>query len=167
MVWVRAEHAGALAVVSTWLAALVPWNVTYSTNVSGGTVLFVRFPFFQIRYAFGVPLARRVTVLDPLSAIAFQAGQTIQAAYRVWAVGAAILAVAVVIATAYYRYEAAIEDGPIDPVRLLGGLLSLSGLVLAAATYLLVTRGFPGVPVPVGVVLLVVLGGTLLTVERE
>lgn len=167
MVWVRAEYAGALAVVSTWLAALVPWNITYSLDISGGAVLFVRFPFFQIRYAFGVPLARRVAVSDPVSAVAFQAGETIQVAYQAWAVGAGILAVAVVVATAYYRYEDAVEAGPIDPVRLLGGLVGLSGVVLAAATYLLATRGFPGVPIPIGVVVLLVLGGVLLTVDRE
>ncbi|RLM90198.1 hypothetical protein D3D02_05365 [Halobellus sp. Atlit-38R] len=167
MVWVRSEYAGALAVVSTWVAALVPWNVTYSSGVSGGSVLFVRFPFFQIRYAFGVPVARRVSVSDPLSAVAFQAGQTIQAAYQVWAVGAAVLAIAVVVAAAYYHDEARVESGPLDPVRLLGGLLALSGVVLAGATYLLATRGFPGVPLPIGVVFLLLFGGVLLTVDRE
>jgi uncharacterized protein (TIGR04206 family) len=156
MPWVRAEYAGALAVVSTWIAAFVPWNITYSPDVSGGAVFFVRFPFFQIRYAFGVELTRRVAVSDPLSAVAFQA----------WAVGAGVLAVAVAVATVYYRYEDAVESGPVDPVRLLGGLLGLSGLVLAVATYLLATRGFPGVPVPVGVVVLLALGGVLLTVDR-
>ena len=166
MTWVRAEYAGALAVVSTWLAALVPWNVTYSTGVSGGAVLFVRFPLFQVRYTFGVPLARRVAVSDPLSAAAFQAGQSIQVAYQVWAVGAGVVAVAVTIATAYYRYEDAVESGPVDPVRLLGGLLVLSGVVLAISTYLLATRGFPGVPIPIGVLVLLVLGGVLLTADR-
>jgi hypothetical protein len=167
MTWVRAEYAGALAVVSTWLTAFVPWNLTYSADVSGGAVLFVRFPFFQLRYAFGVPLARRVAVSDPLSAAAFQAGQSIQLAYQVWAVGAGVLAVAVVLATAYYRYEDAVESGPVDPVRLLGGLLGVSGGVLAVSTYLLATRGFPGIPIPIGVALLFVLGGVLLTVDRE
>lgn len=167
MPWVRAEYAGALAVVSTWLAALVPWNVTYSPEVSGGAVLFVRFPFFQIRYTFGVPLARRVAVSDPLSAVAFQAGQSIRIAYQVWAVGAGVLAVAVAIAAVYYRNEDAVESGPVDPVRLLGGLLGLSGFVLAVSTYLLATRGFPGVPIPVGVVVLLVLSWVLLTVDRE
>lgn len=167
MIWVRAEYAGALAVVSTWLAAVVPWNVTYSTGVSGGAVLFVRFPFFQVRYVFGVPPARRVAVSDPLSAVAFQAGQTIQVAYQAWAVGAGILAVAVVVATVYYRYEAAVEAGPVDPVRLLGGLVGLAGVVLVASTYLLATRGFPGVPIPVGVVVLLGLSVVLLTVDRE
>ncbi|WP_435185006.1 DUF7549 family protein [Halobellus sp. EA9] len=166
MVWVRSEYAGELAVVSTWLAALIPWNVTYSSDVSGGAVLFVRFPFFQVRYAFGVPLARRVAVSDPLSAIAFQSGQTIQAAYQAWAFGAAVLAVGVLVAVAYYLDEERVESGPVDPVRFLGGILGLSGLVLAGATYLLVTRGFPGIPLPVGVVFLLVLGGVLLTVER-
>lgn len=166
MVWVRAEYAGALAVVSTWIAALVPWNITYSTGVSGGSVLFVRFPFFQIRYVYGVPAARGVSVSDPFSATAFQAGQTIQAAYQVWAVGAAVLGVAVVFSLVYYRYEASVEDGPIDPVRVLGALLTLVGLLLAAATYLLVTRGFPGLPIPIGVLLLLVFGGLLLTVDR-
>lgn len=167
MAWVRAEYAGALAVVSTWLTAFVPWNLTYSADVSGGAVLFVRFPFFQLRYAFGVPLARRVAVSDPLSAAAFQAGQSIQPAYQVWAVGAGVLAVAVVIATVYYRHETAVESGVVDPVRLLGGLLGLSGAVLAVSTYLLATRGFPGIPVPVGVVFLAAFGSVLLTVERE
>jgi hypothetical protein len=166
MVWVRAEYAGALAVVVTWLSALVPWNVTYSTGVSGGTVLFVRFPFFQIRYAFGVPFADAVQAADPLSAIAFQAGQTIALAYQVWAVGAAILAVAVLFSIAYYAREELVETGPVDPVRLLGGLLGTTAVVLTGATYFLLTRGFPGVPIPVGVVFLFVFAGVLLSVDR-
>ncbi|MFB6252613.1 MAG: hypothetical protein ABEI27_13190 [Halobellus sp.] len=167
MVWVRSEYAGELAVVVTWLAAFVPWNITYSSGISGGSVLFVRFPFFQIRYAFGVTPARRIALADPLSAIAFQHGQTIQVAYQAWAVGAAVLAVGVVVATLYYRDEERLEAGPADPVRFLGGILALSGVVLAAATYLLLTRGFPGVPLPVGVVFLLLFGGLLLTVDQE
>lgn len=166
MVWVRAEYAGPLAVVSTWLAAFVPWNVTYSPDIADGSVLFVRFPFFQVRYAFDVAAARRVAVSDPLSATALQAGQTIQAAYQAWTVGAAILAVAVVFAVAYYRDEESVESWPVDPVRLLGALLTLSGLVLVVATYLLATRGLPGVPLPIGVVFLLLFGGILLTVDR-
>jgi uncharacterized protein (TIGR04206 family) len=167
MVWVRAEYAGPLAVVSTWLAALLPWNVTYSPDVAGGAVLFVRFPFFQVRYAFDVAAARRVAVSDPLSATAFQSGQSIQAAYQVWAIGAAILAAALVVSVLYYRYEDRVESGPVDPVRLLGGLLALAGIALAVATYLLATRGFPGVPIPIGVAFLLAFGGVLLAVERE
>lgn len=166
MVWVRSEHAGALAVVFAWLTALIPWNVTYSSAVSGGSVLFVRFPFFQIRYAFGVPFADAVRVTDPLSAVAFQSGQTIQVAYQAWAVGAAVLAAAVAFSVLYYAREEAVEAGPMDPVRLMGGLLALAGVVLSVATALLATRGFPGVPIPLGVVFCFVFAGVLLSVDR-
>jgi hypothetical protein len=164
--WVRSEYAGELAVLSTWLSALLPWNVTYSPGVGGGALLFVRFPFFQVRYSFGVPLARRVALADPLSAIAFQRGQAIELAYQTWAVGAAVLAVAVVVSLLYYRDESIEESWPVDPVRLLGTLLFGTGVVLAGATYLLLTRGFPGLPIPIGVVFLLLFGGLLLTVDR-
>jgi hypothetical protein len=166
MVWVRSEYAGELAVLSAWLTALVPWNLTYSPDVSGGSLLFVRFPFVQVRYTFGIPLARAISVTDPLSAIAFQAGQSIQLAYQVWAVGAGVLAVAVVFSFVYYARESSVEAGPVDPVRLMGGLLALGGVVLGVSTYLLAVRGFPGVPIPVGVLVALVLGGVLLRVER-
>jgi len=164
--WVRSEYAGELAVLLTWLSALLPWNVTYSPGVGGGSLLFVRFPLLQIRYSFGVSLARGVSVADPLSAIAFQRGQAIELAYQVWAVGAALFAAAVVVSLLYYRDEAWAESWPVDPVRLLGGLLFGTGAVFAGATYLLLTRGFPGVPIPVGVAFLLLFGGVLLTVDR-
>jgi hypothetical protein len=166
MVWVRSEYAGELAVLSAWIAALVPWNVTYSPAVAGGSVLFVRFPFLQVRFAWGVPVARAVAVSDPLSAIEFQAGQSIELAYQVWAVGAVVLAVALLLSVAYYLREDRLEAGPVDPVRVMGALLGLGGVVLSVSTYLLVTRGFPGVPVPLVVVHLA-LAGVLLRVDRE
>ncbi|WP_101296541.1 DUF7549 family protein [Halegenticoccus soli] len=165
MVWVRSEYAGELAVSLTWLSALLPWNVTYSPNVAGGSVLFVRFPFFQVRYAYGVPFARGVAISDPLTAIGFQSGTGLALAYRVWAVGGAVLAVAALFAAAYYLREERVEAGPVDPVAALGALLCLAGTVLAAATALL-TRGFGGVPVPVGVAFLLAFGAVLLTAER-
>jgi hypothetical protein len=165
MVWVRSEYAGELAVLSAWLCALVPWNVTYSPAVAGG-LLFVRFPFFQVRYAFGDGLARTFAVSDPLSAVAFQRGQSIQLPYQVWAVGAGVLLAAVLLSVVYYAREEAVEAGPVDPVRAMGALLLAAGLVLTAATALLVTRGLPGVPIPVGLVVPYALGGVLLTIER-
>jgi len=91
MVWVRSEYAGELAVLSTWLSAFIPWNVMLS-SVAGGSVLFVRFPFVQVRYAYGVPFAEGTVILDPLSAISFQAGNSIAVAYQAWAVGAGVFA---------------------------------------------------------------------------
>lgn len=166
MGWVRAEYAGELAVVSTWIAVLLPWSVSYSSGVSGGTVLFVRFPFFQVRHTVGIPIARSFRVMDPLSATAFQAGQSIQIAYQVWTLGALVLAVAALFSVAYYAREDAVEGGPVDPVEGLGTLLAVAGAVLALATYFLLTRGFPGVVVPVGVVFLLALGGVLVRIDR-
>lgn len=165
MVWVRSEYAGELAVLSAWLSAFIPWNVMLS-SVAGGSVLFVRFPFVQVRYTYGVPFASGVAVFDPLSAISFQSGNTIAVAYQAWAVGAGIFAVAFCFSIAYYLAEDRVEALPLDPVRLMGALLGLSGLGFAAATYLLVTRGFPGFPIPVGVVFLLVFAGVLLTIDR-
>ena len=165
MVWVRSEYAGELAVLSTWLSVFIPWNIT-SSAVSGGTVLFVRFPFVQVRYTFGVPFAEATLVLDPLSAIAFQSGNSIVVAYQAWAVGAGVFALAVAFSVAYYAAESRVEALPVDPVRVVGGLLGLAGVVLAGATYLLVTRGFPGFPIPIGVVFLLLFGGILLTIDR-
>lgn len=165
MVWVRSEHAGALAVVSTWLCAFLPWNVTYSSSIAGVNLLFVRFPFVELQYAWG--LSQRVAVRDPLSALALQSGQSVEIAYQAWAAGAAVLALAVVFSVGYYLREERVEAGPVDPVRLLGGLLGVVGVTLAVATYLLATRGIPGIPLPVGVVISLVFAGVLLTVERS
>ena len=164
--WVRSEYAGELAVLLTWLSALIPWNVSYAANPSGAAVLFVRFPLAQVRYVFGLPIARGVVVSDPLSALAFQRGNPIAAAYRVWAIGAAVFAVALVVSAVYYRREAWAESWPVDPVRILGGLLGATGLVFAGATYLLLLRGFSPLPIPLGVVFLFLFGGLLLTVDR-
>ncbi len=166
MVWVRSEYAGELAVLSAWLCTLIPWNVTYSPSVAGGSLLFVRFPLFQVRYTFGLALARGVTVMDPLSAIRFQQGASIQFAYQVWAVGAALVGGALLLSVAYYAREEQVETGPVDPVRLMGALLTGAGLVLSVATYFLFVRGFPGVPIPLGVVFLLVFGAILLRIER-
>ncbi|AFK18749.1 hypothetical protein E6P09_08205 [Haloferax mediterranei ATCC 33500] len=164
MVWVRSEHAGALAVISTWLCALLPWNITYTANIAGVSLLYVRFPFAEIQYAWG--LSQRVAVRDPLSAMALQSGQSVATAYQAWVVGAALMAVAVLFSVVYYLREERVEAGPVDPVRLAGGLLGLTGVVLAVATYLLATRGIPGIPLPLGVIISLVFGGVLLTVDR-
>jgi len=163
--WVRSEYAGELAVLLTWLATFIPWNVA-SASSQGASVLFVRFPFVQVRYVAGIDLARGVTVADPLSAIAFQRGQSIEIAYQVWAVGAAVFAVALVVSVLYYRNEAWAESWPVDPVRLLGALLLGTGGIFAGATALLARHGFSSLPLPIGVVFLLAFGGVLLTVER-
>ncbi|MFB6157400.1 MAG: hypothetical protein ABEJ34_06120 [Haloferacaceae archaeon] len=164
--WVRSEYAGELAVLSAWLGALVPWDVSLVSAVAGGNALFVRFPFVEVRYALGLPTERTTLLLDPLSALRFYRGTAVVVGYRVWAVGAVLVAAALVLSVVYYVREDRLEAGPVDPVRLMGGLLTGAGVTFAVASYLIVTRGLPAIPVPVGVVLLLVLGTVLLRVER-
>ena len=175
MVWVRSEYAGELAVLSTWVAALLPWNVFYGA-VSGGSVLFVRFPLFQIRYAFGVPFVRATSVSSPVSAYLLQSGTSVQVAYAAWLVGAAVYLVALGASVYYYREEERAESWAADPVDVLGGLLVTSALLFLVASVLFPERffgigfgaggGLPGVSLPVGAVLQLVLGGVLLRAER-
>ena len=172
MVWVRSEYAGELAVAFAWLAALLPWTVSYSTLPGLGSVLFVRFPFVQVRYAFGIPVADGVSVRTPLDALALQSGQSVAVAYSAWVGGAAAIGAALLLSVLLYRDEAGVEARieslvGISAVRVVGGLLALAAVVFSVATWLLWTRGLPGIQLPVGVVLLYVFGGTLLVVRRE
>lgn len=167
MLWVRSGYARPLAIAFAWLGAFLPWNVTYVPAVAGGSLLFLRFPFFQVRFAFGVSVTAPVLVLDPLSAVAFQAGRPLELAYQVWVVGAGVILVSLVLASLLYYHEPLPpEHRRIDPVRVMGALLLLAALVLTAATVLLSLRGFSGVPIPVGVVLLWAFGLVLLLAER-
>jgi hypothetical protein len=181
MVWVRSEYAGELAVLLAWLSALIPWNVTYSTLMAFGTeisALFIRFPLFQVRFVWGADIDNPVLVSLPLpgwmlpgplrefSALAAQQGLTILLAYQVWALGAVVFAVAVALSLVYYFREERVESLALDPVQLMGALLGITGLVFVVATYLLYTRGFPGIPVPAGVVLILLFSGLLLSAER-
>lgn len=175
MVWVRSEYAGELAVLSTWVAALLPWNVFYGA-VSGGTVLFVRFPLFQVRYAFGLPFVRATNISSPVSAYLLQSGTSVQVAYAAWLVGAGVYLVALGVSVYYYREEERAESWDADPVDVLGGLLVGSALLFFVASALFPERffgigfgvggGFPGVSLPVGAVIQLVLGGVLLRAER-
>ncbi|MFB6303881.1 MAG: hypothetical protein ABEH47_01845 [Haloferacaceae archaeon] len=164
--WVRSEYAGELAVLSAWLGALVPWDVSVVSDVAGGNAFFVRFPFVEVRYALGLPAGRSTLLLDPVSALSFYRGTDVVVGYRAWAVGAAFVAAALVLSVVYYLREERLEAGPVDPVRLMGALLTGAGVSFGVAAYLIATRGLPAIPLPFGVVLLLVLGGVLLRVER-
>lgn len=173
MVWVKSEYAGELAVVSAWLAALLPWYTSYVPEIDGlpGSVLFVRFPFAQIRFTFDVPLADAVD-FRTIPGILFPRADTlesgaIEVAYWVWYVGAALVAIAVLFSFAMYvDYDRLVESLPVHPVRVMGGLLTGAGAVLAGATALFYHhRVFEEYPVPIGLALLLVLGVSLLRVE--
>lgn len=164
--WVRSEYAGELAVLSAWLGAFVPWEVSLVSAIAGGNAVFVRFPFVEVRYALGLPVERSTLLLDPVSALVFYRGTAVVVGYRAWLVGAVLVAAALFLSVVYYSREERVEAGPVDPVRLMGALLTGAGVSFAVAAYLIATRGLPAIPLPVGAVLLLVLGIVLLRVER-
>jgi len=159
MVWVDREHAGALAVVSAWLAALLPWNVTYS-SAGGLWVLFVRFPFFEFQYTnFDGSAPRSV-----LGAIQWWSGEGLESATQIWGLGTLVVLAALALSVVYYADQDRLEAGRVHPVRVMGGLLATATVLFGIAT-VYVWTGFGGIQIPVGVVLLGLLAGVLLRAE--
>lgn len=168
MLWVRSDYADSLAIACAWISAIVPWNITHTTEVVGGSLLFIRFPFFQLQFIYGlsIPGIDSPVIRNPLSAITYQSGRPLELVYQVWAIGAGFIALALALSVVIYLVPTPSEQQRIDPIPLMGFILSVAAVVLTIATYLLFTRGFGGVPIPVGVVILYAFGGILLGVER-
>jgi uncharacterized protein (TIGR04206 family) len=164
MVSLRTKYAGELAVLSTWVSALSPWSVSFLSQ-GDISVVVVRWPVFLVQLIFGAQLPGEAPFQLLPTAVARESGG-VEQAYLVWAAGAAVFVAAFAFSIAYYAREATVEERlPVDPVRLLGGLLLVSGLVLGGSTALLVDR-FPGTTFPMGALFLLVFGGVLLRVER-
>lgn len=163
MVSLRTRYAGELAVLCTWVSALLPWSLSVASR-GGIDVVILRWPFFLFQFVLGATIPGEQPFQTVLGAIGFQSGAT-ATAYLVWLVGAALFLAALALSIAYYARERRVETAlPVPPVRALGGLLLASGLVLAASTVVLATRT-PFGAVPVGVVFLLAFGVVLLRVE--
>ncbi|WP_254837927.1 DUF7549 family protein [Natronomonas marina] len=164
--WVRSEYAGELAVLSAWLCALLPWSVSYT---SLGDLRLFRIHFLPafVQFLSGIDLGEAA---DPFvfvhDAPGFPQGSSVAMGYRLWLAAAAVFALALAWSVLYYAFDERLaERSPLDPVRVMGGLLLATALPLTAATYY-VSVGFSGVTVPVGVVFMYVFGGLLLIVDR-
>ncbi|WP_254829927.1 DUF7549 family protein [Haloglomus salinum] len=164
MTLLRTKYAGELAVLATWASALLPWSVSFASR-GGISLVVVRWQVFLFQFIFGASLPGEAPFQTVLGAITRESGG-VEQAYQVWAVGAVVFLAALAVSVAYYAREEQVEDRlPVDPVRLLGGLLLVSGAVLGASTALLFTR-YPGTTVPVGALFLLVFGAVLLRVEQ-
>jgi len=133
MVWVRSEYAGELAVLSAWVAALLPWNIMYNPNIEGlgGSTLFIRWPFLQIRYIFDVEIAEAVSVSLPTGALDLVTGP-VTLAYELWLAGAVLFALAVLLSVVMYVVDGLVEQAvPNRTVRRLGELLAGGSVVIA------------------------------------
>lgn len=164
MVALRTKYAGELAVLATWVSALLPWSMSFASQ-GGLRLVVVRWEFFLFQFVLGARIEGEAPFQSVLRAIARESGG-VEQAYTVWAAGAALFLVALAFSIVYYARDQRLEDAlPVDPVRLLGGLLLASGLVLGAVTALLFRR-YPGTTFPVGVLFLLAFGAVLLRVER-
>jgi hypothetical protein len=184
--WVNSKYASELAVLSAWLSAFLPWNLTHSSFGDLGGTLFVRFPFFQVQYTWfpvveiegevrtfrqtGFEVVRGVWVADPLtarlSATGVGANAGVVDASATWLVGAGLVGVAFLLSFGLYFFEERFEAAPVDPVRAMGGLLALGAVALSVATVQL-WNALPGIPIPVGIAVMATLAWTLLRVERK
>lgn len=171
--WIDADYADEFAVIAAWLGILVPWNITYFAPPEVGRFLFVRFPLFHVRYAFGSPISQAILVKSAPGALSYQAGGTLfSQAYRFWVAGAAIFGVAVILSLALFVYDERLSQLQVDLSRVMGWLLLATGIVLTVSTAFLMSPNFGTsrlvyIPIPLGLLGLYALSAILLFVERQ
>lgn len=163
--WIRRDAERTVAAGAALLAALLPWDVTYIGDIAGGSLLYVRFPFVEFQWADGIQSASPATLRLVQDAAALHTGGPLEPAYQAYVVGAAAVALALVLAAGLAATEG--RDGGLNPTRVVGGLLGVGGLAFVAGWYLVFTRGAAGLDVPLGAVIVPALGVTLLVAERR
>ncbi len=178
MVWVKSELAEELAVVAAWLSALIPWSISVSLGeLAGGSLVEFHFPFFLVRFLFGIDVpAPNPLVLLPWEAVSFYGGAPGPIPFMVWSVGAAVVALAVLLSIGMYLFEDRFQRASVDPVRVMGGLLLAAAVLHTVASALLqfgalpvesvASDSFPGILLPIGVVFQFAFAYVLLRVER-
>lgn len=165
MAWVRSEYAGALAVLCTWAAAVLPWSVTYF-SVGSITQVLVRVHWGVFKFQFGAPEDLVLPSQTVLAELDTAANPGIRQATLVWIGAAAVMTALVAFSVAYYLREERVEALPVDPVRLTGGALLVVAVAHAASLWLLLAHR-AGTTVPVGAVFEFVFAYLLLTVDRQ
>ncbi|MFC7138839.1 hypothetical protein ACFQMA_03185 [Halosimplex aquaticum] len=166
MAWVDSEYAGELAVVSAWLSALLPWSLTVlspSQSSESFTFVIIRYTYFQFQFLLGSNLAVE-SFLWIADLPGFVTPQVRSAAWAAVA-AAALFALPLGFSIAYYLAEERVEGLPVDPVRVMGGLLAATAVVYGVATALL-WQHKAGLTLPVSPLFLAVFGVTLLRIER-
>jgi uncharacterized protein (TIGR04206 family) len=129
--WARSEYAGELAVLSTWLCALLPWSVTLFSP-QGLTALTFRFLPLRLLYIFGAELPGERPLLFVWQVPGFVAtpGETLAAV--AWLAGSTAFLVPLGLSVVYYLREDRVERR--FTAGLTFGLVAASaGFVLAAA----------------------------------
>jgi|GEM_PF-4244805 len=169
--WVIPEYENPVASLFVVVCALLPWEVARQTAY-GGTILHVRWPFFEWYQRVGILSPTPTTrLLTPLSAYQSQARGAISpvvAAYGVWMALAALVLLLLAFAIALsFREERVVTvcANRIDrrPAVVVGAGLVVAGVGFLAATVVLYLRGIQGVRIPVGSLFALLLGALLLS----
>lgn len=167
--WVKSEYAGEVAVLSTWLCALLPWSFsTFQTSVGSQasvTAIWIRFfpgRFLYLRGAIQRGESPWNWVWEVPEFVATQGETT--AAY-VWILAVVVFLLPFAFSIFYYFEEERVEDWEYDQVRIIGGLLVASGLLLLASSGLLFVNQ-SGNTFPIGSLIQMGLGVILLRAER-
>lgn len=166
MALARTKYGGELAVLLTWLCALLPWSITAGTLPGTDVaVLWIRFLPLRFLYILGASVPGQKTLLPVWEVPGFvgTAGETTAA--WIWIAGTVLFLVPLAISVVYYLDRDRVESFDLDPVRVQGALLVGVGLVFAVATGLL-WQETPGATVPVGTLFFFVFGVILLRLER-
>ncbi|GAD53670.1 hypotheical protein [Halarchaeum acidiphilum MH1-52-1] len=163
--WTAPAYENPLAVLFVWVSTLLPWEVTYATLTGPhASVLFVRWPFFQLRrLADLTSTASELTFATSFSAYRYQAGTTIHTGYLVWTVVSAASLCLLAFSVYFYHRETVVLERVERPARLVGAALLLIGLGYLGAAYAIYTTGFSGIHVPVGALFQILFGALLLT----
>jgi uncharacterized protein (TIGR04206 family) len=166
--WVRSEYAGELAVLSTWVTALLPWSVTVlrprDTQLQF-TLVVIRYAYFYLQFLLNLTFPEQDTLLWLHEVPGFVSAGVEPAAWAAVA-GGALFTLPLGLSIAYYAAEERVEALPVDPVRLLGGLLGACALVYSAS-FALLWQNKAGLAIPVGVLFMWVFAVLLLTVDRD
>lgn len=164
MAWVKSEYAGAFAVLSTWLVSLLPWSVTYF-QIESVSVVALRFLFFRVQYIFGASVAGEKPFLWTWEVPGFAGTPELVVTAQVALAAAVVYLAPLGISVAYYLAEERVESLAVDPVRVIGALLGVVGLLFLAGGAMLF-RYRAGLVAPIGAPVVLALSYLLLTADR-
>lgn len=164
--WIARDAERRVAAYIAGLAVILPWEFSYIDSAGG--ILLLRFPAFEIRYVGGIGGFRPIRT--PLYLLNRQQAQDIVVTdlvwmYRLWIAGAVMLTLAVILAGALLLSDRS-PSGP-NPTKILGALLICTGVSFLGSYGLIATAGLRGLDVPLGAIIVPLLGGVLIAADRH
>lgn len=177
MAWIDEAYAEEVAVLTTWLAAFLPWTVAYTGEAfQGSRIFFFRFPAFGLQLRFPVEVTADGRVLETnipqrlaeqyggfgvagnlhLELAPLQVGTVDGAAataYLLWTAATVVMVAAVVLSLAmYFREDFVRTRLPMGYPTLASVTFGVLTVLLAGATvaYYLSDIEY-GTPIPLGV----------------